>query len=304
MEPQTLTTVAEPLVNRWLDACQAGYIYLKPTGASFYRADDGGTNDGVLVRVESGTFDLPKSSVTLLTELEAIAQGDLKAKLHELREEFERFPEGTYLWMWWSEPYADADSRFMPVFDEQVHEDEFRRLRALSIQAGRMLAEIPAPISTAQSAPKQAPAESLQMPPVGGGAPQEINTHSDAKPATAESPTDGSPKVPKTPRQHGFRADMDRHQHIAAIVEQHVPTWRGNNQWRHRPLKDICTDLDKAEIEVPDSWRKGNPQALDRTPAETWAAALELAGPKLVADQIRTSLSAVIGKPPSVSLRK
>jgi hypothetical protein len=61
-------------------------------------------------------------------------------------------------------------------------------------------------------------------------------------------------------------------------------------------LKNICTDLDAKGVEVPDSWSQGKPEALDGAPAKGWSDALVMAktGKKLVADQIRTSLDAVL----------
>jgi hypothetical protein len=127
-------TVAQPrLEEPWFDECLSAF---KPKAdTSYYPADDGEALDGIMVTIESGELDAPKSLATRLTELEAIAEGDLKTRLRDLGKEFERFPGGVYMWMWWSDLYPGATSRYMPAFDEQAREDEFRRIRALSIQA-------------------------------------------------------------------------------------------------------------------------------------------------------------------------
>jgi hypothetical protein len=107
---------------------------------------------------------------------------------------------------------------------------------------------------------------------------------------------DIEPVPTKKPRQYGFLPNLDRHRRIVAIIERHVPNWRTSAGWRSNSvLKLICRDLDEAEIEVPDSWRVGKPEALGDTRVKTWVEALELAktGKKLVADQLGTSLNAV-----------
>lgn len=142
----------------WFDECLASRVFLRPIGLSYVRVDDGGNMDGVLVGGDFGQFDLPKSSETRLTELEAIAQDDIKPKLRELRQEFAHFPADTYLWMWSLELPPGADSRYMPAFNMQAHEDEFRRLRALSIRAAQLLAELRTPNHTESHAGPEMPA--------------------------------------------------------------------------------------------------------------------------------------------------
>jgi hypothetical protein len=109
-------------------------------------------------------------------------------------------------------------------------------------------------------------------------------------------PAGGETSAPRQSRRRGFEPAMDLHWRIVAVVERHAPNWRSSNQWRSAStLKQICTDLDKDEIEVPERWRRGATQALDGAPANRWVEALEIAktGKKLVADQIRTSIEAV-----------
>jgi hypothetical protein len=103
-------------------------------------------------------------------------------------------------------------------------------------------------------------------------------------------------QVRQPKRRTGFEPAMDLHRRIVATVERHAPKWRTSHQWRDVvTLKRICADLDKDEIEVPERWRKGETEALDRAPTNKWVEALDIAktGKKLVADQIRTSIKAV-----------
>jgi hypothetical protein len=98
-------------------------------------------------------------------------------------------------------------------------------------------------------------------------------------------------------RRHGFEPDMELHRRIVAVVERHEPNWKSSNRWRDAgTLEGISDDLDKDEIEVPESWSQGKPQALDGAPVKRWREALDLAktGKKFVADQIRTSLDAIL----------
>jgi hypothetical protein len=102
-------------------------------------------------------------------------------------------------------------------------------------------------------------------------------------------------------RRHGFDADMDRHNAIAEIVSKHAPDWRENSaDWRiAEKLKAICADLDaaaaaKSLYEIPESWKKGEPQALEGAQVRGWVDALEHAkGSKLIVDQISNSLKMV-----------
>jgi hypothetical protein len=78
-------------------------------------------------------------------------------------------------------------------------------------------------------------------------------------------------------RRHGFEPDMTRHREIVRIVGLREPNCI-SNKWREdKILRLICEDLDTAEIEVPESWKKGKPQALDGAPVKAWTKALELA---------------------------
>jgi hypothetical protein len=109
-------------------------------------------------------------------------------------------------------------------------------------------------------------------------------------------PVGGETPTPRQSRRHGFEPAMDLHRRIVTIVERHAPNWRSSNEWRYADtLKKICIDLDADKIEVPESWSRGEPRALDGAPAKGWSDALGMAktGKKLVADQIRTSIEAV-----------
>jgi hypothetical protein len=88
---------------------------------------------------------------------------------------------------------------------------------------------------------------------------------------------------------------MDRHRTIAGVVERHVPDWRTSKSYREaETLKFICRDLDSEAADLmPESWKTGNNETLKGAPAKTWTEALEMAGNKLVRDQIESSLNAI-----------
>jgi hypothetical protein len=114
-------------------------------------------------------------------------------------------------------------------------------------------------------------------------------------PKTVEAAPRGSSQTAKTKRLSGFKPDMKKHRAIARIVERHAPRWRAPyNSWRDRHLRPICADLDNEAVEIPETWTKGKPVALNGAPVRSWTETLELAGTKLVADQIKTSLKAVL----------
>ena len=97
-------------------------------------------------------------------------------------------------------------------------------------------------------------------------------------------------------RRHGFIAAMPRHEAIAKIVERHAPNWRTDcGAWRKDSILDsICADLDADKISIIDNWKVGKTASLKGQKLRDWCDALDICGKKLVADQIRTSLSAVL----------
>jgi hypothetical protein len=99
-------------------------------------------------------------------------------------------------------------------------------------------------------------------------------------------------------RRRGFEADTERHNTIAAIVGRHDAHWRnGSRAWcRHSTLKEICIDLDQAEIEVPESWRTGKTPSLKGVKLKGWCDAVELGYKKHVVDQVRYSLKMTMNK--------
>jgi hypothetical protein len=69
----------------------------------------------------------------------------------------------------------------------------------------------------------------------------------------------------------------------------------GFRRWgKDSTLKGICTDLDVAEIDVPESWRTGATPSLNEVKVKSWTDALDLGYKKLVIDQIRYSLAVVL----------
>jgi hypothetical protein len=120
-------------------------------------------------------------------------------------------------------------------------------------------------------------------------------------------------------RRHGFPADMQRHLAIAEIVSRYAKHWEaaGPKRWARDPaLKSICTDLDQAEIEIPQNWANGKPSPKGKKQSRTggllphnaagtratpdivklkgWSDAIALGYKRLVVDQIRYSLGLVI----------
>jgi hypothetical protein len=93
-------------------------------------------------------------------------------------------------------------------------------------------------------------------------------------------------------RRPGFAADAKGHNSIAEIVGRHDPIWNaGSKHWRgNHALKRICTDLDGADIDVPENWRTGATPSLTEVKLKNWSDAFELGFKKLVVDRIRYSL--------------
>ena len=101
----------------------------------------------------------------------------------------------------------------------------------------------------------------------------------------------GGNKDVKT-RRRGFEPDVERHTSISEIVARHDGGWRnGSKAWRSSALlKEICADLDQAEIDVPRGWRTGKTRCLGGIKVPSWSDAINLGYKKLVVDQIQYSL--------------
>ena len=99
-------------------------------------------------------------------------------------------------------------------------------------------------------------------------------------------------------RQHGFKADTDRHNTVADIVGQRYAPWRsGSTGWRKDSvLKSICADLDRHEIAIPETWRTGKTKSLKDVRVTGWGDALDLGYKKLITDHIRYSLGMALKK--------
>lgn len=99
-------------------------------------------------------------------------------------------------------------------------------------------------------------------------------------------------EVHRTIRPHGFEADAKRHKSIADIVGNYDPDClKKSNRWKQASiLKDICAGLDGAEIDIPDSWRRGATPSLKEMKLRDWGDTLQLGHKKLIVDQIRHSL--------------
>jgi hypothetical protein len=115
-------------------------------------------------------------------------------------------------------------------------------------------------------------------------------------PAGMEKSNSPEEAARKRGRHRGFAADVKRHNSIADIVVRHHPTWeKGSADWKKdSTLKGICTDLDAADIDIPDNWRTGTTPSLNEVKLKSWSDALDLGYKKLVIDQIRYSLDVVL----------
>jgi hypothetical protein len=78
-------------------------------------------------------------------------------------------------------------------------------------------------------------------------------------------------------RRRGFKANAVRHEAIADVVERHDGRWRnGSKVWRQDSiLESICTELDQAEIDIIEQWRKGKTPSLNGITLKNWRDALE-----------------------------
>ena len=184
--------------------------------------------------------------------------------------------------IWAFGPNGIAEQTFIQLLESKQHGGEFNP------PAGG----VPSPQPTVESEPRrdgtnQLPEQTFQA--VG---------HPPAQPRNA---ADVASNEPNRAGRHrgGFAADTEKHKAIAKIVEKRDPSWRTSNSWRSRhTVQDICADLDAARqdsafFEIPDRWKNGKTGALKTAKATGWTDTLNLAGKKLVADQISSSLKAI-----------
>lgn len=135
----------------------------------------------------------------------------------------------------------------------------------------------------------------------------QLTNHRDMQPQSPGQQAIGhSPEVclPKG-RRHGFEPNMNKHRAIAEIVSKYVPDWRERQRGKWLPadrLKLICAELDAARhqsalYEIPESWKDGTPNALDRASVNGWTEALDHAKQnKFIRDQLAYSLKMVLKK--------
>jgi hypothetical protein len=96
----------------------------------------------------------------------------------------------------------------------------------------------------------------------------------------------------------GRKANTDRSRSIANVVGQHDRRWmKGSNLWKSEfSLRNICRDLDRANIEVPKKWLEGRTPSLlwNGVDIRNWEEALDMGFKQLVNRQLRYHLGRMI----------